>query len=223
MALVNLNTVSFTPEQIAIAVTHSSMRAGHIGLAFHSERNGPQLLHLAWHQRMDVDAIPVDSKTCWASSVFGIPPSASKQLAAYLRGVAARGAVINYGIDFIAAKGSFSANGAYAPPAGSSGLTCASFVMEVLRGGSINLLKEATWRNELANVDWGHSVCDALEKYADPEHISAVRKNVNGLRLRPFEVAGASGLSYKLWPVDFDTVQKPACAVEAELLQMCPL
>lgn len=223
MAFTNLNTSSFTKDQVAIGVSHSSMGAGHIGLAFHSAKNGPQLLHLAWHRKLEVDAIPSDLKTCWVSSVLGIPPSASKQLVAFVRAVATRGATINYAVDFIAAKGSFSANGTYKPPKNSNGLTCASFVVEVLRGGMIDLVKEKTWRADPANEVWGQAVCDELAKSTDPEHVALVRNSVNGLRLRPFEVAGAGQLSYKLWPAEFDTVQEPANTVVAELLPICPL
>jgi hypothetical protein len=171
---------------------------------------------------LDVDAIPDGLKACWAACVLGIPPSASKQLVAFVRAIATRAVAINYAVDFVAAKGSFSINGKYKPPKNSYGLTCASFVVEALRGGMVDLVNEVTWREEPANVAWGHAVCDALAKTADPDHVASVRKSVNGLRLRPFEVAGACELGSAKWPVNFDDVQGPAAKVSAELLPICP-
>ena len=155
--------------------------------------------------------------------VATVPPSASKQLVAFVRAVATRGATINYAVDFIAAKGSFSPNGNYKPPRNSNGLTCASFVVEALRGGMINLVKESTWRPDPANVAWGHAVCDELEKTADADHIASVRKSLNGLRMRPFEIAGAGELGRARWPAEFGEVQAPAAAVGIELLPICPM
>jgi hypothetical protein len=223
MAFANLNTVPFTKDQLAVAVSHSHIGAGHIGLAFHSAKSGPQVLHLAWHRKLEVDAIPGGLKACWAASVLGVPSSASKQLVAFVRAVATRGATINYAVDFIAAKGSFSQNGNYKAPKNSDGLTCASFVVEALRGGMVNLVKESTWRADPANVEWGNAVCDELAKTADADHIASVRRSLNGLRLRPFEVAGAGALGPARWPAEFDEVQGPAAAVGAALLTICPL
>ncbi len=224
MAFAHLAENSFAKDQLAIAVSHSHMGAGHIGLAFHSAKSGPQLLHLAWHRKLEVDAVPLGLKTCWAFAALGTPPAATKQLIAFVRTVATRGAQINYAIDFIASRGSFALNGSYKPPKGSHGLTCASFVLEVLRGGLVNLLDESTWVADEANIAWGREVCDSLEKsQVDNDHLTAVRRSVSGLRLRPFEVAGAGELGSKAWPVTYQAVQQPANGVEAELLPICPV
>lgn len=223
MVFDNLSTVPFQKDQLAIAVSHSNMGAGHIGLGFHSAKEGPKVLHLAWHKRLDVHAIPAELKTCWAAAPLGVPPAASKQLVAIVRAVANRGATICYGINFIAARGSFAANGSYKPPKNSDGLTCATFVVEVLRAGSVNLIKGETWRPDAANEAWGNAVCEELAKTSDTEHVAAVRKNVNGLRLRPFEVAGAARLGPGSWPADFDSVQEPATEIGGQLAQICPV
>ncbi|MDE3186535.1 MAG: hypothetical protein KGM96_03290 [Acidobacteriota bacterium] len=222
MALANLTCVPFTPEQVAIAVSHSPMGAGHIGIGFHAAKSGPQVLHLAWHRKLEVDDVPAELKQCWAAEPFDMPHLAAKQLVAFVRAVAKRGATINYAIDFIASKGSFDPNGTYRPPKGSSGLTCASFVLEVFRGGSIPLVQIDTWREDPANVSWGNAVCDWLARDADPDHVAAVRKSVRGLRLRPFEVAGACRLTKTARPASFDAVQGPAAQIEAELPKICP-
>jgi hypothetical protein len=216
--------VPFTKEQVAIAVSHSRLGAGHIGIGFHSVKSGPQVLHLAWHRRLEVHQIPDGLGACWAGSPLPVPPVASKQLVAFVRAVAARCPKINYGLNFLTARGSFAANGSYRPPKNSNGLTCATFVVEVLRGGRIDLIKEGTWRADAANVEWGNAVCAQLERppAADADHVALVRGNISGLRVRPFEVAGAADLGHASWPADFDSVQAPARQVAADLASICP-
>jgi hypothetical protein len=222
MAFTSLLGIPLSKDQVAVAVSHSNLGAGHVGLAFHSAKHGLQVLHLAWHRRLMVERIPDELKTCWASSVLQLPPSASKQVVAYLRTVASRGAQINYSMDFIAAKGSFAPSGAYKPPKNSRGLTCSSFIVETLRGAMINLVDETTWRADPQNVAWARGVCDELARHADAEHVSAVRASINGLRLRPFEVAGAGELGRAMWPASFHLVQQPAQVVAQELASVCP-
>jgi hypothetical protein len=224
MALANLRSVPFTKEQVAVAISHSDMGAGHIGIGFHSVKEGPQVLHLAWHRRLVIDRIPDELKQCWASEPYNLPHSTAKQVVAYVRTVAKRGASINYAVDFISSKGSFDANGTYTPPKGSHGLTCASFVLEVFRGAKIPLIQSETWRHETANLEWGEKVCAQLEAddAVDQRHVDAVRKSLNGIRLRPFELAGTFRLPPKELPASFDAAQGPAAEVEAELNNICP-
>lgn len=222
MAFANLIGVPFSAGQVAIAVSHSHIGDGHIGIGFHSAKAGPQVLHLAWHQRLEVHAIPNELQMCWAAETLPTPPSASKQIAAFIRAVASRGPSINYGIDFLAARGSFSANGTYKAPKGSDGLTCSTFVVELLRACAVNVIKVETWKPSAENIAWGNLICDHLAKSVTADHVAAVRKNVNGLRVRPFEVAGATHLGPEKWPADFESVQQPATNVGSELSGICP-
>jgi hypothetical protein len=220
MTFENLRSIQFSKDQIVIAVSHSTFGAGHLGVCFHSAKEGPKLWHLAWHQMVKLDSIPDQlGSNCWAGAVLNVPPIMSKQLVAFIRAAASKSPTISYGLDFLGAKGSFAPNGAYKPPKGSDGLTCSSFVLEILRGGAANLIKSETWRESVENRAWAEKVCQYLR---DPDHVASVRKKINGLRLRPFEVAGASQIPHKQWPVDFDRVQAPAQQVEIELNQVCP-
>jgi hypothetical protein len=161
--------------------------------------------------------------TCWVATPLKIPTGASKAIVALARAVATRGPTINYGINFIAARGSFDPNGAYKPPKGSDGLTCATFIVELLRAGKIDLVKSANWKANVANVEWANQVCNSLANTpgVDQAHVDAVRRNINGLRMRPFEVAGAASLDPKSWPAEFDDVQVPAQHVADKLDQVC--
>lgn len=222
MAFSPLGGIPFNKDQVAVAVAHSRFGGGHSGIAFHSAKLGPQVLHLAWHQKLEVDPLPGPlGNVCWVAAPLPTPPSASKQVVAIVRTVAARLPKINYGTDFISARGSFAADGSYKPPKGSTGLTCASFVIEVLRASKISVVQEATWQSDERNVRWANSVCDYLAN-TDPEHAEAVRKNINGLRIIPFEVAGAAASGPASWPVDYVTAQQLAQPVLAVLCALCP-
>ena len=217
MAFTNVLGVPFNREQIAILISPGQFGGGHIGIGFHSAKAGPQVLHLAWHQRLLTESIPMELKACWIADAFPAPPSASKQIVAMVRAISVRTPSINFGINFISAKGSFATNGAYKPPKGSDGLTCATFVVEVLRACAVNLLKIDNWQTTEANVAWGNAVCAHLAAVAEPSHVEAVRKNINGLRVIPFEVAGAATLGPRSWPADFSSVQQPSVEVSLAL------
>lgn len=223
MAYANLCTLSFAKDQVVIAVSKSDLGGGHVGICFHSAKNGPKVLHLEWHRKLRAHSIPMDLKSCWIASPLNIPNGASKAIVAFTRAVATRGPTINYGINFIAAKGSFDSNGTYKPPKGSDGLTCATFIVELLRAGKVDLVKSEDWKAHSANIVWANIVCKSLDNTAgvDQAHVDAVRRNINGLRMRPFEVAGAASLDSKSWPAKFDDVQGPAQHVADQLDHVC--
>lgn len=225
MTYASLRAISFEKEQVVIAVSRSHLGGGHIGIGFHSVRNGPQILHLEWHRKLRAHSIPMELVTCWIASPLRIPSGASKAIVAMARAIATRGTTINYGINFIAARGSFDPNGIYKPPKGSDGLTCATFIVELLRAGKVDIVKSASWKAHAANTDWANIVCNSLATTPDVDqaHVDAVRSNINGLRMRPFEVAGAANLDPKSWPAEFDIVQAPAQYVADQLDQFCPL
>lgn len=225
MTFESLQSVTFRNDQVAVALSHSNFGGGHIGIAFHHAKEGPKVVHLAWHKDLRVEAISPALKVCWVSTTLRIPPVASKAVVGIVRAVASRLPQVNYGINLIAAKGSFTLRGEYRPPKGSDGLTCASFVVEVLRAASVSLVKYETWRAETANNNWADQVCQGLAATQVPQsHIDAVQKNArNGLRLRPYEVAGAATMPARELPVDFDTAQPAAKEAEAKLLNMCPV
>ncbi|MGE0964718.1 hypothetical protein ACQF4K_05435 [Ralstonia pseudosolanacearum] len=224
MTFESLPQATFRNDQVAVALSHSNLGGGHLGIAFHHAKDGPKVVHLAWHKLLRVEAIPQELKACWVSTTLEIPPTAAKAVVGIVRSVASRLPHVNYGINLIAAKGSFTPKGEYCPPKGSDGLTCASFVVEVLRAASIPLVKYESWKEDAANIEWAERVCRGLvESQAPQSHIDAVQKNKNnGLRLRPYEVAGAASLPMQQRPVDFQSAQQAAGVAEGHLRNFCP-
>lgn len=223
MGFERLQDASFTRDQIAIALSHSSFGGGHLGIAFHSAKDGPQLTHLAWHRQFKVENVPSEITRCWICVTVELPPLASKAAVAVMRSVSKKKPLINYGIGAIAAKGSFTGNGVYHAPKGSDGLTCSTFVVEILRNAGIPLVKYETWQDNPENTAWGEAVCLALQRDgASSEHIAAVRNNIGKLRLRPYEAVGAAMLPPKQRPAEYAAVQAGAVAAEAALKEQCP-
>lgn len=221
MPFAQLDPTSFSKEEIVVALTHSRLGGGHVGVAFHS-KDGPRLFHLSWHVDLKLDEFPVEG--CWTSVAVALPNKAAKQVVAVIRGIAQRMPKINYGVNFIAAKGSFKER-RYCAPKDSDGLTCASFVVEVLLHAGVDLIRRETWEKSAANEEWGNKVVEWLGKTpgVTAEHVDAVKKNVNGLRLIPFEVAGAASATTDAQPVDFKTAQDLAAAAKVALEQECPV
>lgn len=176
MTFSSLVPVKFSVDQVAIALSHSSFGGGHLGVAFHDKDKTPRLLHLAWHTDLRLEAIPDQVQQCWINQILDLPPAASKGVVAFVRAVAKRMPTIKYGINALAARNSFVTPG-YSPPKGSDGLTCASFVAEVLRGAKVPLVKIESWEESDKNRHWGEAVCLALQRTGvDQGHVNLVRK-----------------------------------------------
>ncbi len=229
--MVFVNGVDLDIEQncLAIAITRSDL-GSHIGIVFHSKSEGLKLLHLRFHKLATVDDFP-HSRECWIARPIKLPPAAAKQLVAYIRSVATYLPNLNsisYGINCQSGVGSFNAQGEYSPPVGSDGLTCATFVVEVLRGASIVVLDVATWEPNEQNKIWGEQVCALLEKHKDSfnitdDHISTVRNNNIGLRIRPEEVAFSVCKPTKEWPTVYEVAFKESVSVLHCLNSICPI
>ncbi|WP_156320517.1 hypothetical protein [Pseudomonas lini] len=210
------------PENgVAVALSHSPLGGGHLGIVFNETGGRLRLLELRWHLDLMVTDLPVES--CWIVTSVDIPPTASKQVVAKIRAISRKLPKINYGIDFIAAKGSFQGT-VYSAPKGSNGLTCSSFVLEVFRTATIPMIQEDTWCTSEANVSWGNSVCDYLERtHVEAKHVQAVRSDIKGLRLIPFELAAAASLPKEQRPINYDTIQSFALQAQADLNRICQI
>ena len=221
MAFDLTNTLQLQREQVAIALRDGHF-GSHVGVAFHSQGDGPKLMHLAWHRQLRVDNYPPQDG-CWIAAVIDFPPARSKQIVGIARHVAKLLPEISYGTNFIASRGSFSESGEYKPPANSKGLTCATFVHELFAGIFLPLVDLSTWQSLPQNYNWANAVCDLLAQTgADKEHVDRVRGDINGLRLRPSELAAAGGcFSAATRPVAYDAVQKPADDVELARASLC--
>lgn len=222
MAYVHSEALNFPKEKAALAVSRGTF-GSHLGIAFHSVKDGVQVLHLRTHLTLSVETFEA-SKMCWVASPVDLPLKASAQVVSIIRGLARRKPNIPYGLNFLKANGSFDSNGHYKAPKGSNGLTCATFVSTLFSDLRAPLIQAATWRPTEENRAWAEDVCKFLERQHVPaDHITAVRGNVDGLRVRPEEVAVAADVPCADLPIDFNRASEAAPKVMDVLYAACPV
>jgi hypothetical protein len=222
MAYVHSAALEFPKEKAAIAVSRGTF-GSHLGIAFHSVKDGVQVLHLRTHLKLSAETFDA-SNMCWVASPVDLPPKASVQIVSIIRGLAKRKPSIPYGLNFLKSSGSFDSNGHYKAPKGSNGLTCATFVSTLFSDMRAPLIQPATWQPTDENRAWGEGVCKFLEGQGVPaDHVAAVRGNVDGLRVRPEEVAVAADVPRADLPIDFTRASGAAPLVMEALHAACPL
>jgi hypothetical protein len=92
--------------------------------------------------------------------------------------------------------------GEFFPPPLGKGLTCATFILAVLRGHGLLPVDETTWLPRAEDVDWQTAIIEDLEASgAEQDHIEAVRNDIGAKRFRPAEVVGAVIEADSHWPV----------------------
>ena len=214
MQLMPLSEWNAAENQLAVAIMPGAFGA-HIGVAYTAEGGQRKVLHLQWHMKLENQAIPVESGPRWIAVPIAIPPIACKQVVAIVRAVAATKPAIGYGLHSQLVGHSFDQSGNYTPVAGSDGLTCATFVYELFAGCAVKLIDLTTWKPTLKGFFWGNDVYQLLEKkQASVDHLKAVRRNINGLRLHPLEIAAAASSGPKAWPLDYQVACSGADRVE---------
>jgi len=99
---------------------------------------------------------------------------------------------------------------------GASGLTCATFVLAILRLANVELAALDTWESRDGDDEWKAGIVDALEQSgASPAHVVAVREDSGHTRVRPEDVAGAATES--VIPVVFARANELGARLLAEL------
>lgn len=220
MVFGTVDNVVLSENEIALALFHSELGGGHLGIIFNEKGNELKVMELGWHHTFYVSDIP--HRSCGIAIPLALPPKAGKSVVAVVRAVSRKKPKISYGIDFIASKGSF-VGSVYSPPKGSDGLTCASFVLEVLRSAAVPLIHEDTWTDSEANRVWAADVIKRLKASgAGDKHVAAVEKGVTGLRLVPFELAAAATLPPDQRPASYADVQEAAGELRIQLNKACP-
>lgn len=216
--------VELAENQIAIAISDGAF-GSHLGIAYRLGDDKPVLLHLAFHKLLAQLAYP--SVDPWLVYVMALEPSLASQLVGILDAMFSRyqGATnggIEYGINLYDSLRSISFDAEYRPFGESDGLTCASFVAAIFEAMHIPLVDIATWEVDALNKVWGEAVICYLHAFgADSEHIDAVQKNNNGLRLRPDEVAGAAIGFVPGKPKTYREVQPSARVVTNRVREFC--
>lgn len=180
-------------DMISLAVCGDS-RQRHIGILYHSPtHNTVKLLHLAWYNKLELNnptpnfiwmtaKLPATVKitlTAWCDLIYeqnknGIPYDIGLNVT---------------GFDH---KGRFIKKDKF------SGLTCASFVMQVFKSHSIDLIDISNWSTRTPDRKWQYGMVKNLVKYVPfSRKIIFIKTKIQEIelglqRFKPEEVASAA-------------------------------
>lgn len=195
-------------EYFALAIKRVSSDQNHCGVLYQAPDGGVWIIHLAWNYNLRSSPAPQDYY--WLPTT--LDESNQKLLAVLAERVRTADPAIPYGLD---AEGiTFdSESGAVNVGRPGKGLTCAVFVLALLRTHGLNLLAEGEWPAD-ANIVWQERIVAALRKES-PEHADAVEADIGCTRFSPSEVVGASAI--ESWPVSFADATDAAVELEEQL------
>jgi len=222
MAFVPAESLKLEPGEIAMALAPGTF-GSHAGIVFRSSADACELtlLHLRWNEMAEACTFPAEG--CWVAARLDIGEYSGLAIEELLRDLAASPPIIKYGVGVIQAQGSFSRSG-YVKPKGSDGLTCATFVWQLLKYGGLDPVQAESWP-EGANADWVISIAQML---ADPRRqdieqaIAVVGAKMVARRIKPTELGVPALHPIEDWPMHYETVVVEEPTVVGVLNQCCP-
>ncbi|MFN3932792.1 MAG: hypothetical protein ACK4JY_13730 [Brevundimonas sp.] len=165
----------------------------HAGLLFRVDGGGVKLLHLSGHYRLRIeDAFPED--LFWAE-IAEIEPENLASLTAYINAVATNMPKTPYGLSDVGIEFE-RATGHLVITRNASGLTCATFILAILRAQQMEPLDRNGWPiGRAEDIAFQQSVVEALRHASYDVRADEIEKDVGLARFRPSEVVGASAVA----------------------------
>ena len=154
------------------------------------DEGAARLIHFAWHRDLRDDE--PDNTYLWAD--IGLDTANARYLAAFAANLKRNQVNIFYGLD--QAGSCFdSETGDFIPPPLGKGLTCATFILAVMRSVGFAALLEESWSPREDDAAFGQQIVEdliATQPPIDPAHISVLASDAGAKRFRPEEVVGGS-------------------------------
>jgi hypothetical protein len=200
-----------TVSWLGVAIRFVDGNRTHSGFLIKLDDQPTMLCHFAWHR--DLRFFPPSNHYLWADA--GLDQPNREYLAAWIGNLHQNAANIPYGLD---ANGScFDRDtGQFLPLPVGKGLTCATFMIAVLKSLGYPFLKEDEWQPRRDDLEFQQAIVDALARDgADPAHIAGVQNDVGAKRFRPEEVVGAGTIPD--WPVGFQNARTVADQILLDL------
>ncbi len=180
---------------VAVCVSDMDVPLIHAGIVHRSAGRPLRLLHLAFHAKVIDEGMPSEGLEYYWTPLR-MDPDRAETFAAFCRHLARRRPRIPYGVlyrgDTLSDEGTVLLSG------GAVGLTCATFVLAVLKWAGFELLDLGSWIHRPEDTDWHAHIVEMLSRFRErnPElishqHIEAVRSEKGCARFRPEEVAAA--------------------------------
>lgn len=205
---------------VAIGITDPYVPLVHTGVVYKEPDERPRVLHLAFHAYLQDESLP-SAQVDYHWTRLRIDADRAASLSGFCRRVAKRRPRIKYGIvyegDRLADDGTVQLSG------NAIGLTCATFVLAVLKWAGFEPLKLETWPNRNDDEAWHRHIVKMLinvhcSRPDSPtsDHIVDVAWERGCARFRPEEVAASCAFD---WPVSFYDVEPEGAAARAFLLR----
>ena len=191
-----------------VAIMPTDPGRWHAGMLHRAGTETVRMLDLAWDHWLRNS--PPSNECAWVQ--LDLPVERLLSIAAMCRRIAKLHARLGGGLPyaFRYQETTFSANGAVLLGKTEHGLTCATFVLAVLRSTGVELLDFAGWPHRDEDVIRHRELLAMLQSDSRvaEEHVAAVVAEVSCVRYRPEEVVGAA--SFADLPVTFVDAQAAA-------------
>jgi hypothetical protein len=206
--------------KIAVAIQRTE-RGWHTGiLSRDDEADSHEFLHLAFH--CDVRAeLPTDD-LAWVAPT--IAPELTSQIAARCRRIrnryaGGRSGSIPFGLMYV--ETTFAPTGELQLGGTERGLTCATFVLAVIRSVGVELAEIDSWQPRESDASFLAWVIGVLQTRARPEHVDGVSGERHCARFRPTEVAAST--AFRATPMPFELARATGQALDEALPTPPPL
>lgn len=228
MAFISAQELHLGEGEVAMALAPGTY-GSHAGIVYRSDPTRPALtvLHLLANEFVRAEAF-YPGKYCWVAQKFDITESRGLILAESLREMERNlpKLRIKYGVNVLKAEGSFVDN-EYKCPDESDGLTCATFVWQLLSQCALKLIRPETWPTGV-NSKWVTSIALGMifggPDYTDLEQGSKVfNQREVARRVKPTELGVPTNHPHESWPFTYEQVQPEEPAVTAILNKFCPV
>ena len=178
----------------------------HCGALYSPNDDEVRFLHLAFHYDLRNELL--NATYWWAKS--GLQPENQMIMAALACNIAEADPPIPYGFDM---QGNIfdPGSGELQPGPPGTGLTCASFVLAMLKTYGFEPIDFSKWSTRDEDAQWQARILAAMQQNgASEQHINAVRDGSVALRFRPEEVVATSSQDADNWPYEQDQAVKLA-------------
>jgi hypothetical protein len=210
----------------AVAVMRNDDLSRHAGLLLERPDNGPEMLHLCWHHALWSDEPGRD--VAWVQ--LQLQPYRHDSVAALARLVqrrfgpgTPRDKRIPYALKYQGAYFRRTKDNVDLILLGGKGLSCSTFVLAVLRGAKVDLVKHHEWVGTRPGDQeiYDKVVASMREGPArvPPEHLALVEADGPSPRIRPEEVGGAASFPPARLPVGLADAEAAGFEVVASLDQ----
>lgn len=196
-----------------VGVFISQHDAQHVGLIYVSGVKTVNALHLVTNNKLEDKQIALNAAQCKKYIVAPIPMHSLVALpfCAYLRATVKKCPSIRYGINWAGAMGSFDKESNYTPPVSSDGLTCATFVSEVIAGFGMPAVDPQTWPKDTQNdKKWQKAQVERFrtnQRTTMPPDVIDDMESVSPIqRLQPSQIAAALASDTSAWEMKYEEV-----------------